>query len=72
MKGAKPISSRRLWYLLLLPMLAFPVVSAQAPSGMQIILLGTGFPRPDPERAGPCASKYFKGKIVVGRDLMRF
>lgn len=57
---------------------------AQAPDGIEVILLGTGFPRPHPERAGPAtavvvngtflerAGKHFQGKIVVGRDLMRF
>ena len=63
MKGDKPMSSRRLWYLLLLPMLVFPAMSAQAPSGMQVILLGTGYPRPDPERAGP------SGAVLVGQEM---
>ena len=32
----------------------------QSPPAMQVILLGTGFPRPDPNRAGPSAA------IVIG------
>ena len=36
----------------------------QAP-GMQVVLLGTGFPRPDPERAGPAAAVVVGEKVFV-------
>ncbi|MGH9704537.1 MAG: MBL fold metallo-hydrolase [Candidatus Acidiferrales bacterium] len=35
----------------------------QAPPAMQVVLLGTGFPRPDPNRAGPSAA------IVMGEKF---
>ena len=40
-----------------------PLRSAQAP--LQVILLGTGYPRPDPERAGPSTAVVVKGKVFV-------
>ncbi|MGH9580437.1 MAG: MBL fold metallo-hydrolase [Terriglobales bacterium] len=44
-------------------------VTAQAPaapaSQMRVILLGTGFPRPDAERAGPSTAVVVHGKIFV-------
>lgn len=39
---------------------ALPVVSA---AEMQVILLGTGYPRPDPQRAGPATA------VVVGKKV---
>lgn len=36
---------------------------AAPPGEMQVILLGTGYPRPDPERAGPSTA------VVVGKKL---
>jgi ribonuclease Z len=35
------------------------------PPPMQVILLGTGFPRPDPERAGPAAAVVVGEKVFV-------
>ena len=32
---------------------------------MQVILLGTGFPRPDPERAGPSTAVVVNGKVFL-------
>lgn len=36
-----------------------------APPPMQVILLGTGFPRPDPERAGPATAVVVGEKVFV-------
>jgi ribonuclease BN (tRNA processing enzyme) len=32
---------------------------------MQVVLLGTGYPRPDPERAGPSTAVVFGDKVFV-------
>lgn len=60
-------------FLLLLLVLLVPLVSAQeppkkpeaAPAPIQVILLGTGFPRPDPERAGPATAVVVGEKVFV-------
>src|SRR5260370_39905520 len=42
-------------------------------SGMHVILLGTGYPRPYPDRAGPCTSVVVNGKVFfvdAGRGVM--
>ena len=41
--------------------------------GMQVILLGTGYPRPYPDRAGPCTAVVVNGKVFfvdAGRGVM--
>jgi ribonuclease Z len=40
-----------------------PAESSQ--SHMEVVLLGTGYPRPDPDRAGPSAAVIVKGKYFV-------
>ncbi len=38
---------------------------ANAPAEMEVILLGTGFPRPHPDRAGPSTMVVVNGKVFV-------
>ena len=38
---------------------------AQAGEGMQVILLGTGYPRPHPDRAGPSTAVVVNSKVFV-------
>ncbi|MFQ5777236.1 MAG: MBL fold metallo-hydrolase [Terriglobia bacterium] len=53
------------WFAALLVVcLTVPLVAGEKASGeMQVILLGTGYPRPNPERAGPATA------IVVGEKV---
>jgi ribonuclease Z len=37
----------------------------QAPAPLRVILLGTGYPRPDPERAGPATAVAVGGKVFL-------
>ncbi|MBI3404551.1 MAG: MBL fold metallo-hydrolase [Acidobacteria bacterium] len=39
--------------------------NSNAKSGMQVVLLGTGFPRPDPERAGPSTAVIVGEKVFI-------
>ena len=39
--------------------------AAQSPVTLEVILLGTGFPRPDPERAGPSTAVVVGGKVFL-------
>jgi len=41
------------------------LLSAQASPRMQVILLGTGYPRPDPKRAGPSTAVVVGDKVFV-------
>ena len=56
--------------ILLLTLAGFAQAPAKnhAPAPMQVVLLGTGFPRPDPERAGPSTAVVVGDKVVVGSD----
>src|SRR5258707_13981109 len=38
---------------------------ATAPATLQVILLGTGYPRPDPERAGPATAVAVGGTLYL-------
>ncbi|MFQ5695788.1 MAG: MBL fold metallo-hydrolase, partial [Terriglobia bacterium] len=43
-----------------------PLPAAEEPPGeMQVILLGTGYPRPDPERAGPSTAVVVSEKVFL-------
>jgi ribonuclease Z len=53
----------KIWFSLLLVAWLTPPLVAEAPAEMQVILLGTGYPRPDPERAGPATA------VVVGEKV---
>ena len=58
--------------LLCLSVQAFGQPKAHAPE-LKVILLGTGYPRPDPERAGPSTAVVFGDKYFVidaGRGVM--
>jgi ribonuclease Z len=47
--------------------------SATPPTPLQVILLGTGYPRPDPERAGPATAVAAGGKLYLvdaGRGVL--
>ncbi|MGH9579219.1 MAG: hypothetical protein ACRD3R_17410, partial [Terriglobales bacterium] len=50
---------------LVLLILASPVSSEGPVAAMQVVLLGTGFPRPDPERFGPAAAVVIGEKVFV-------
>jgi ribonuclease Z len=50
--------------LLLLTAL-LPAPAQQEPAPMDAILLGTGFPRPDPDRAGPSTAIVVGGKLFI-------
>ncbi|MEE8200525.1 MAG: MBL fold metallo-hydrolase, partial [Candidatus Acidoferrales bacterium] len=53
-----------MWVGILLGLLALAVVAEEPVGGeMQVILLGTGYPRPDPARAGASTA------IVVGEKV---
>jgi ribonuclease BN (tRNA processing enzyme) len=48
--------------------------SAPPPSGTQVVMLGTGTPRPDPERSGPATAIVVNGKaylVDVGPGVVR-
>lgn len=65
---------RRLSFLLviLLVSLVLPLV-AEEPPGIQVVLLGTGYPRPDPERAGPSTAVVVGDRVFIvdaGRNVM--
>lgn len=49
--------------------LAVPAAAADKPlppdSGMVVVLLGTGYPRPDPDRAGPSTAVIANGKYYI-------
>jgi len=49
----------------LLALACTPALTPQSPPGMQVILLGTGYPRPDPERAGPSTAVLIGEKLFV-------
>ncbi|MGH9509105.1 MAG: MBL fold metallo-hydrolase [Terriglobales bacterium] len=53
--------------LLLAALLAFalPARTEESRPTMQVVLLGTGFPRPDPERAGPATAVVVGEKVFV-------
>ncbi|MCI0402705.1 MAG: MBL fold metallo-hydrolase [Acidobacteria bacterium] len=58
--------------LILLVSGALPPAAAEPP-GMQVILLGTGYPRPDPERAGPSTAVVVRDRVFIvdaGRNVM--
>jgi ribonuclease Z len=61
--------------LLILPLaifLALPL-AAEEPPPIQVILLGTGYPRPDPERAGPATAVVVGERVFLvdaGRNVM--
>jgi len=45
----------------------------QKPATIEVILLGTGFPRPDPDRAGPATAIIIKDRVFIvdaGRGIM--
>src|SRR3970040_1854089 len=42
-----------------------PVPQASVPPAMHVILLGTGFPRPDPDRAGPSTAVVVNDKVFI-------
>lgn len=42
-----------------------PAAQAQPPAEMQVILLGTGYPRPHPERAGPSTAVVVREKMFI-------
>lgn len=44
---------------------AQPLAAPPAESALEIILLGTGYPRPDPERAGPSTAVVVNSKVFV-------
>ncbi len=53
-------------FFLLITLLALaPLLTADPAPAMQVILLGTGFPRPDPERAGPATAVVVGEKVFV-------
>ncbi len=59
----------------LLFIVLFPTawLAAEEPPEMQLILLGTGYPRPDPERAGPATAVVVGDRIFIvdaGRNVM--
>ncbi len=48
-------------------------LAAEEPPPIQVILLGTGYPRPDPERAGPATAIVVGDRVFVvdaGRNVM--
>jgi ribonuclease Z len=57
-----------MWRFLLVTLLAgcgvLPL-TAQAPAPLRVILLGTGYPRPDPERAGPATGVAIGDKLFL-------
>ena len=57
--------------ILLVPW-ALPL-AAEEPPAIQVILLGTGYPRPDPERAGPSTAVVVGDRVFIvdaGRNVM--
>ncbi len=58
---------RWLSFVALLSLAGFAQEPAKEPAAppMQVILLGTGFPRPDPERAGPATAVVVGEKVFV-------
>ncbi len=66
---------KRSWVVLLIVLCLGAGVAAQsAPaSGMQVVLLGTGYPRPYPDRAGPSTAVVVNGRyfiVDVGRAVV--
>jgi len=58
---------------LVLASAALPLAAAPD-EPMQVILLGTGYPRPDPERAGPSTAVVVNGKVFIvdaGRGVVQ-
>lgn len=53
----------KVWLGTLLAACLAGALATEFPRGMQVILLGTGYPRPDPERAGPATA------VVVGEKV---
>ncbi|MGH9576388.1 MAG: MBL fold metallo-hydrolase, partial [Terriglobales bacterium] len=50
---------------LILLAVAKPTRTEESKPMMQVVLLGTGFPRPDPERAGPATAVVVGEKVFV-------
>ncbi len=61
MKSALPLLA------VLLAFASYPAVQSQETpnTDMQVILLGTGYPRPDAERAGPSTAVVVNGKLFI-------
>jgi len=58
--------------LLLFP-LFFPLFAQAQPPEMEVVLIGTGFPRPDPDRAGPSTAVRVGDRVYLvdaGRGVM--
>lgn len=51
-------------WILLFAVLAAMAFAAEPPK-MEVVLLGTGFPAPDPERAGPSTAVLVGGKVFI-------
>jgi ribonuclease Z len=54
-------------------LLAAPALAADPPPKMELVLLGTGYPAPDPDRAGPATAILVGEKLFVvdaGRGVM--
>ena len=51
--------------LLMTTLSTVAVGQSQAASGMQGVLLGTGFPAPDPDRAGPSNAVFVGDKVFI-------
>src|ERR1700730_1596276 len=47
------------------PSSSVAAAGASAPAALQVILLGTGYPRPDPERAGPATAVAAGGTLYL-------
>src|SRR5574341_3469 len=65
----------RLVVALVAAVLALPLAAEEAPASraMQVILLGTGYPRPDPERAGSSTAVVVGDRVFIvdaGRNVM--
>ena len=53
--------------------LSLPICASEKSKEVEVVLLGTGFPRPDPERAGPATAVIVGEKVFVvdtGRGVM--
>ncbi len=66
---------RRTAIFLLVSLFLLPgaLLAAEQPPAMQVILLGTGYPRPDPERAGPSTAVVVGNRVFIvdaGRNVM--
>jgi ribonuclease Z len=61
----KQIANAILVLLALSPNTPAQTPATPAPRGMEVVLLGTGYPRPYPDRAGPSAAVIINGKYFV-------